>query len=542
MNNMRNKILSLLVLLLTAASGAWATEVEQSESFTTNTSDNVYTGNNFKITVDSFGDSGGFYLSEIYYATIEALNGETITKVEFTRGYDDINAFSCEVGTTNISGDVATVSGVNQTSLRVSATGPLQIKAVKVYFITAPDVEVTTNAASEGATFTEASFAMPAFDATAEYELVRDMSVDMPVTIGDGKDGYRVRVEKADGKWKLADMADAELMAKVKVRDSIEHKDLVFYGNDAVCGMKIYALSADGKPTGDPITQATMAPGNFVIVATAKEGSAYEGSSTSNTFELYVKSDLTLSASNYTIESGAATIKVDGTDKSAAIAESKLAGIEMGATVSLAANTAYVMSDVTVTSGDNKVTVTTADGVSSFAMPDSAATMAYTIKRDITQKVTIQIADRVRLEKKDGKYDAVDPFELIPILTDKIGETDKNMFLGEATGTSGDFYIKGMQKLDGENWVDATELNIGTYRVVIAGMLNYDGTIYTDPIELYMGYEITVPAGEYISYYQSEALYVEDEDAVLYTIANVTATEAQLSWFTTRANRIRHSC
>ena len=38
-----------------------------------------------------------------------------------------------------------------------------------------PDVEVTTNAAEEGATFTEASFAMPAFDATAEYELVRDM-------------------------------------------------------------------------------------------------------------------------------------------------------------------------------------------------------------------------------------------------------------------------------------------------------------------------------------------------------------------------------
>ena len=43
------------------------------------------------------------------------------------------------------------------------------------------------------------------------------------------------------------------------------------------------------------------------------------------------------------------------------------------------------------------------------------------------------------------------------------------------------------------------------------------------------GYEITVGPGEYATFFKEVALYVEDEDAVLYTIANVTDTEAQLS-------------
>ena len=121
-----------LALLLTAATGAWADEL--SESFTTNHEVSVYTGEHFKITVGDVGSGLGFYLAENKYATIEALNGEIITKVELTKGYYYINNFYCEVGTTNISGDVATVSGVNQTSLTVNATQNLQIKAVKVYY------------------------------------------------------------------------------------------------------------------------------------------------------------------------------------------------------------------------------------------------------------------------------------------------------------------------------------------------------------------------------------------------------------------------
>ena len=133
---MKKKILSLLVLLAAAASGAWADEL--SESFTTNTEASVYTGEHFKITPENKGDGDGFALNSGYYATIEALNGETITKVELTRGFSDINRFHCEVGTTTISGDVATVSDVNNTSLTFNSNPALQIKAVKVYYTVKP--------------------------------------------------------------------------------------------------------------------------------------------------------------------------------------------------------------------------------------------------------------------------------------------------------------------------------------------------------------------------------------------------------------------
>ena len=88
---------------------------------------------------------------------------------------------------------------------------------------------MTTNAAEEGATFTEASFNMPTFDATAEYELVRDMSIQMTATMGDGTDGVRYRVKKNEqnpGKYEPADMDMMQVLALVAVNDGIEQKAL----------------------------------------------------------------------------------------------------------------------------------------------------------------------------------------------------------------------------------------------------------------------------------------------------------------------------
>jgi hypothetical protein len=394
----------------------------------------------------------------------------------------------------------------------------------------ASDVDVTTNAANEQDLFTEASFTMPAFDATAEYELVRDMSIQMTATMGDGTDGVRYRVKKDGNKFIPAEMEMAAVPALFTVNDAIEQKALTQTQDYIV---QIYAIDAEGQPSGEAMTFATFTfePGIYAVKAVAADGSDYDGETAlSNQFELCVKSDLTLTAgSDFTIDGSKATLTVDGTDKSAAIAEGKLADVDMNANVSIAANDGYVMTALSVTCGEQNVSVTTADGVSSFTMPEAPATVAYTLTRDMSVKVTTQIAERVRIQKKEGKFDAVDPFELIPILTDKIGSTDKNMSLGEETGTSGDFYIKGFQKLDGEDWVDVTELGVGTYRLVIAGKGNYDGTIYTAAIELYQGYEVTIPAGEFITYYKDENLYTEDEDAELYTIASVTDTEAVLS-------------
>lgn len=294
MNNMRNKILSLLVLLLTVTTGAWADEL--SESFTTNHEVSVYTGEHFKITVGDVGSGKGFYLAENKYATIEALNGEIITKVELTKGYYYINNFYCEVGTTNISGDVATVSGVNNTSLTFTASGALQIKAVKVYYTAPePDIEVTTND-----TKTEASFQMPQYDVTATYTIKRDISVDVTATMGDGTDGVRYRVKQEGGFWHPVDItSQAQLLALLNVTDQIENTNLVI-GTDYE--FRFYAVDDEGQPTGEGMNLGSFqfAPGRYAVRCFAKEGSNYVGEAAlSNVFTLFQGYELEIPAGEY---------------------------------------------------------------------------------------------------------------------------------------------------------------------------------------------------------------------------------------------------
>lgn len=127
---------------------------------------------------------------------------------------------------------------------------------------------------------TEATFAMPAADATVDYELVRDMSVQMTTKVGDGADGadYRIRLKKKDDKWEPADLTVAQVMEKFKVHDALENKDLTFYGEGAVCAISIYAADDNDQPTGNAIAFADLEPGRYVAIATAADGSAYDGS------------------------------------------------------------------------------------------------------------------------------------------------------------------------------------------------------------------------------------------------------------------------
>jgi hypothetical protein len=55
------------------------------------------------------------------------------------------------------------------------------------------------------------------------------------------------------------------------------------------------------------------------------------------------------------------------------------------------------------------------------------------------------------------------------------------------------------------------------------------GTVTISATFVIAGYEITVGPGEYATFFKEVALYVEDEDAELYTITSVTDTEAVLS-------------
>ena len=165
-----------------------------------------------------------------------------------------------------------------------------------------PDVEVTTNKAEGETTFTEATFAMPAFDATAEYELVRDMSIQMTATMGDGTDGVRYRVKKAqqgEG-YEPADMNMMQVLALVAVNDGIEQKALTL-DQDFFC--RIYKLDEQTlQPEGDGVKliDFDFAPGLYALKAFAQDDSDYAGETAlSNTFQLFQGYEVEVAAKEF---------------------------------------------------------------------------------------------------------------------------------------------------------------------------------------------------------------------------------------------------
>ena len=63
---------------------------------------------------------------------------------------------------------------------------------------------------------------------------------------------------------------------------------LTFYGQTVDCSLSIYAVDDNNEPTGDAIAFNALTPGRYVAIATAADGSAYDGETgPSNIFELY---------------------------------------------------------------------------------------------------------------------------------------------------------------------------------------------------------------------------------------------------------------
>jgi hypothetical protein len=290
MNNMRNKILSLLVLLLTAATGAWATD-----TYTITFSGFGNEACNKTVTDATLEYSETFNVTDVYanYINFGGVGGSN-EYVSISKSQDEtqitITVKSPFEGTVNV-----TVYYQNENW--DESQSDISVTCVK----SAPGIEVTTNAASEGATFTEASFQMPAFDATAEYELVRDMSVQMTAQVGDGtQEQPRYRVKKdGNNKFIPADMEMAAVPALFTVNDAIEQKALTQTQDYIV---QIYAIDAEGQPTGDPMTFATFTfePGIYAVKAVAADGSDYDGETAlSNTFKLFQGYEVEVAAKEF---------------------------------------------------------------------------------------------------------------------------------------------------------------------------------------------------------------------------------------------------
>jgi hypothetical protein len=164
-----------------------------------------------------------------------------------------------------------------------------------------PAIEVTTNAAEEGATFTEASFEMPAFDATADYELVRDMGYKVafsgvPTRARLAKDG--------NGKFHFADGLTFQLLDNI---DAANPKDITSAEGITFMVGEVEAVDFEGN-TFYQLNKETLVPladfladahlGNYAICAVASTGE-YDGSFSSGMITLFQGYEVEVAAKEF---------------------------------------------------------------------------------------------------------------------------------------------------------------------------------------------------------------------------------------------------
>ena len=284
------KKLSLtLALLLTAVGGAWAQEETLLTTITPTGNDSYSETTTGVVTVTP--SNVGWY-SENYgwcwlgsgSVTVEAKEGYTITRCVFKQ--KDKTPV-----TITTSPFAITFNEGGRCEQNVSMDG---VSPIEVYgFAPAPPIKVTTDAAEEGATFTEASFEMPTYDVDVNYELVRDMSVKMSAEVGDGSDGYRIRIKK-DDKNDFVPVNIKEM--QISVSDDLDEQhpiDLTVKTD--------FTLQVQKK--GEEDTWADLSNDDKISVGTFRYKVTgvgnYTGTIYSNEFELYQGYEIKVAAGEY---------------------------------------------------------------------------------------------------------------------------------------------------------------------------------------------------------------------------------------------------
>ena len=190
-------------------------------------------------------------------------------------------------------------------------------------------------------------------------------------------------------------------------------------------------------------------------------------------------------------------------------------------------NSSKQSATITVTAPGPLLTLNDTKTVATMeSMPTSDVTIDYELVRDMSVSVDAEILNRIRIQLVENKYVPVTPTEIIPAVTDNL-DTKNPVTMTAAT----DYSLTLQKKGEGETptWTDVEALSVGTFRYQVTGTGLYDGEIYTNEFQLFEGYEVVIPAGEYVTYYKDEPLRVEDEAAELYTVSSINGDKAVLS-------------
>ena len=341
-----------LALLLTAVTGAWAQE-EVLLTTITPTAKTTYSETTAGVVTVTPSGQDGYHSTYGWLwgnnsgsVTVEAKEGYTITKCVFKQN---------DKTPVTITTSPFAITFAN--GFCVQNDDMDGVTSIEVYGAAAsaePDVEVTTNAASAQDLFTEASFNMPAFDATVNYLLVRDMQDETnPVNFSGLPSSGNIIVKKgSDGKYQPAEALTIQLIdplaaaeaQNIIAADGITVKVLVGAENE---------LGAIDYDLVSPITLdaflADMTPGYYWIKAEpTDENSPYDGTVYSSEFTVVEQYDLTVKPANDfskgKIES--VTVGTETVTPDATTGEATKTGIAPDTEVKLKAKRGYVIEKV----------------------------------------------------------------------------------------------------------------------------------------------------------------------------------------------------
>lgn len=283
-----------LVLLITAVGGAWAGVTPVSVAgnwlnpqWDATTNQMAYKDGVYSITFSNMPAGQNYeFKFALNNSWAESYGYSSTTAVELNKTLEIATQSGVD---TNIKFDLAEACDV---TISFNLTEPRTFMISTSGLVIGEDDKAPIKVAYNTAK-TEASFEMQTFDMAVNYELVRDMAISMPVTVGDGNDGYRIRLKKSEqnpGKFEPADTDVAGMIAMIKVHDAIENQDLMFLnlGGSVDCTVSIYAIDDNDQPVGNPVAFQDLVPGRYIAKATAATGSTYDGeTANSNIFVLF---------------------------------------------------------------------------------------------------------------------------------------------------------------------------------------------------------------------------------------------------------------